>query len=255
MESTKGTYAMDWSKWEKQLRETLLYNADYLGSIQVPFESAVSSVVEQLKAISRGDYVPPSTEKRRLGAIVYAAVSLPVTEILHLLKEIGTIHPEIEAYFRDKNLADTVTKAHVTLAHKKSHGVITVANYSQFVDRDVDVKFTALLWSDTMAALEAQVGSVDGEKVNSKNDWPHVTLWTAPGVPAREANYLPLLVSEGKASRVELHLPTVVFGDDLSAHSSYESLAITLEETFDNRAEMSHSEEPVLMLKATRSSE
>ncbi|KAK9732611.1 hypothetical protein RND81_04G010000 [Saponaria officinalis] len=212
MESTKGTYAMDWSKWEKQLRETLLYNADYLGSIQVPFESAVTSVVEQLKAISKGDYVPPSTEKRRLGAIVYAAVSLPVTEILHLLKEIGTIHPEIEAYFRDKNLADTVTKAHVTLAHKKSHGVITVANYSQFVDRDVDVKFTALLWSDTMAALEAQVGSVDGEKVNSKNDWPHVTLWTAPGVPAREANYLPLLVSEGKASRVELHPPTVVIG-------------------------------------------
>ncbi|KAL9235068.1 hypothetical protein vseg_009864 [Gypsophila vaccaria] len=212
MESTKGTYAMDWSKWEKQLRQTLLYNAEYLSSIQVPFESAVSSVVEQLKAISRGDYVPPSTEKKRLGAIVYAAVSLPVSEIFHLLKEIGSTYPEIEAFFRDKNLTDTVTKAHVTLAHKRSHGVITVANYSQFLDRDVDMKLTAFLWSDSMAALEAQVGSVDGEKVNSKNEWPHVTLWTAPGVAAREANFLPQLVSEGKASRIELDPPTIIIG-------------------------------------------
>ncbi|KAK9726441.1 hypothetical protein RND81_05G215500 [Saponaria officinalis] len=41
---------------------------------------------------------------------------------------------------------------------------------------------------------------------------------------------------------------------DLSAHSSYESLALTLEEMFDNRAEKSNSEELVLMPKVTRPS-
>lgn len=35
LESTKGTYAKEWAKWEKQLREVLLANAEYLNSVQV----------------------------------------------------------------------------------------------------------------------------------------------------------------------------------------------------------------------------
>jgi hypothetical protein len=37
IESTKGSYAKEWSKWEKQLREVLINNAEYLNSIQVKF--------------------------------------------------------------------------------------------------------------------------------------------------------------------------------------------------------------------------
>ena len=37
LESTKGSYAKAWEKWEKQMRETLLSNAEYLNSIQVTF--------------------------------------------------------------------------------------------------------------------------------------------------------------------------------------------------------------------------
>lgn len=35
LESTKGSYAKEWSKWEKKLREVLIGNAEYLNSIQV----------------------------------------------------------------------------------------------------------------------------------------------------------------------------------------------------------------------------
>lgn len=35
LDSTKGTYAKEWVKWEKQLREILSGNAEYLNSIQV----------------------------------------------------------------------------------------------------------------------------------------------------------------------------------------------------------------------------
>jgi len=35
LESTKGTYAAEWTKWEKQLRDTLVANSEYLSSIQV----------------------------------------------------------------------------------------------------------------------------------------------------------------------------------------------------------------------------
>ena len=35
LDSTKGTYAKEWTKWEKQLRATLSRNAEYLISNQV----------------------------------------------------------------------------------------------------------------------------------------------------------------------------------------------------------------------------
>lgn len=56
---------------------------------QVPFESAAKQVLEQLKLIAKGEYKAPSTEKRNFGTIVFAAVSLPVTEIQSLLVEVS----------------------------------------------------------------------------------------------------------------------------------------------------------------------
>ena len=58
-------------------------------SFQVPFEFAVKQVLEQLKAVAKGEYSAPVTEKRRLGAIVYAAVSLPVAEIHQFLQRVS----------------------------------------------------------------------------------------------------------------------------------------------------------------------
>lgn len=109
-------------------------------------------------------------------------------------------------------MKNILTKAHMTLAHKRSHGVTALANYGPFVHQKVPVDITALLFSDKMAALEAHPGSVGGEKVNSKNEWPHVTLWTAEGVPAKEANTLPQLLLEGKATRIEINPPESITG-------------------------------------------
>lgn len=35
VDSTKGSYAKEWAKWEKKLRETLFGNTEYLNAIQV----------------------------------------------------------------------------------------------------------------------------------------------------------------------------------------------------------------------------
>ncbi|KAK4440773.1 tRNA ligase 1 [Sesamum alatum] len=212
MESTKGTYAQEWTKWEQQLRDTLFGNSEYLNSIQVPFEVAVEKVLEQLRAIAKGEYTAPSTEKRRFGAIVFAAVSLPVSDILSLLEDLGQKDPRVEGFLKDKNLNNSLTKAHVTLAHKRSHGVAAVASYGPHLHRNVPIHMCALLFSDKLAALEASPGEVDGEKINSKNEWPHVTLWTAEGIPAKEANTLPHLLAEGKATRVEINPPIEITG-------------------------------------------
>ncbi|KAG7533211.1 hypothetical protein ISN45_Aa08g008490 [Arabidopsis thaliana x Arabidopsis arenosa] len=89
LESTKGTYAAEWTKWEKQLRDTLVANSEYLNSIQVPFESVVHLVREELKKIAKGEYKPPSSEKTKNGSIIFAAINLPATQVHSLLEKSG----------------------------------------------------------------------------------------------------------------------------------------------------------------------
>ncbi|WCJ41062.1 tRNA ligase 1 [Euphorbia peplus] len=212
LESTKGSYAKEWSNWEKRLREVLLGNAQYLNSIQVPFESAVEQVLEQLKTIAKGEYTTPLTHKRKLGTIVFAAVNLPVPDISQLLNNMAQTNPKVEAFLKDKDIEHSLKRAHVTLAHKRSHGVAAVANFGIYLHQMVPVEFTALLFTDKMAALETLLGSVDDEKIVSKNTWPHVTIWTGEGVAAKDANLLPQLFAEGKASRVEISPPVTISG-------------------------------------------
>ncbi|KAI4383820.1 hypothetical protein MLD38_009617 [Melastoma candidum] len=212
LESTKGTYAKEWTKWEKQLRETLFSNSEFLNSIQVPFDFAVKQVSEQLNNIVSGEYIAPTPEKRKLGSIVFAAVSLPVSQIQDVLRNMAEKSPEVEAFLGQNNVVNNLEKAHVTLAHKRSHGVTAVASYGVFLNREVPIELTSLLYNQKMAAFEARLGSVDGETVTSKNEWPHVTLWTAQGVPPKEANTLPALLADGKAYRVEIDPPATVSG-------------------------------------------
>ncbi|KFK34150.1 hypothetical protein AALP_AA5G107100 [Arabis alpina] len=69
LESTKGAYAAEWTKWEKQLRDTLVANFEHLNSVQVLFESAVQQVREELKKIAKGEYKPPSSEETNMGLL------------------------------------------------------------------------------------------------------------------------------------------------------------------------------------------
>ncbi|XP_024970933.1 tRNA ligase 1 isoform X2 [Cynara cardunculus var. scolymus] len=212
LDSTKGTYVREWVTWEKQLRETLFGNAEYLTSIQVPFEFAVNQVLEQLKRITKGEYTTPTSEKRKFGTIVFAAIDVPVADILNLLSNISKNEPKVKAFLEDTNMANNLKTAHITLAHKRSHGVTAVANYGPFVNQTVPVDVAALFLSDKLAALETHPGSVDGQKISSKNQWPHLTLWTAEGIPPKEANTLPDLLLQGKANRIEIKPPFRISG-------------------------------------------
>ncbi|XP_058108082.1 tRNA ligase 1 isoform X2 [Magnolia sinica] len=209
LDSTKGSYAREWAQWEKRLREILFGNAEYLNSIQVPFDVAVKQVLEQLRAVAKGDFATPSdTEKRKFGNIVFAAVTLPVMEIRSFLEKLAEANLKACEFLKERDIPNSLRQCHITLAHKRSHGVTAVASYGVFLNQKVPVTLTALLFSDKLAALEACLGSIDDEKISSKNQWPHVTIWTGEGATAKEANMLPLLVQEGKATRIEID-PTV----------------------------------------------
>ncbi|KAJ4866805.1 RNAligase [Raphanus sativus] len=214
LESAKGTYAAEWSKWEKQLRDTLAANSEYFNSVQVPFESAVQQVREELKRIAKGEYKPPSSVKTQHGSITFAAVNLHVTQVQSLLEKLAASNPTMRSFLegKKKSIEEKLERAHVTLAHKRSHGVAAVARYGQHLNREVPVELTEFIFNDKMAAFTAHIGSVDGETVVCKNEWPHVTLWTAEGVTAREANALPQLYADGKASRMVIDPPASVSG-------------------------------------------
>ncbi|ESQ50769.1 hypothetical protein EUTSA_v10023078mg [Eutrema salsugineum] len=144
------TYAAERTKWEKQLRSTLVANSEHLSSVQVPFEFAVQQLVAE--------------------------------------------NPRVRSFLQEKkSIEEKLERAHVTLAHKC---------YGQHLNREVLVELTELIFNDKMAALTAHVGSVDGETIVAKNEWPHIALWTAEGVTAKEANTLPQLYADGKASHM-----------------------------------------------------
>uniref|UniRef100_A0A0A9CLG2 RNL n=1 Tax=Arundo donax TaxID=35708 RepID=A0A0A9CLG2_ARUDO len=211
-EPSKGSYAKEWAQWEQRLRAILFGNANYLNSIQVPFDSAVKEVLEQLKAVAKGDIKTPDTVKRKFGNIIFAAVRLTPADILGLLRKVAEKNADVNTFLNGIKLEDSLNKAHVTLAHKRGHGVAAVASYGIYQNQEVPVSFSALFYTDKLVALEAQLGTVNGEQVKSRNKWPHTTLWTAPGVAAKEANVLPQLASEGKAKRVPIDPPITISG-------------------------------------------
>lgn len=128
------------------------------------------------------------------------------------MEQLSGMNSKAEAFLEDKPVDNFLRKAHVTLAHKKSHGVSAVASYGLYLHRQVPVELNALLFTDKMAAFQAQLGSIDDEKIVSKNEWPHVTIWTGEGVPPKEANTLPQFLSEGKATVVEINPPLTISG-------------------------------------------
>jgi hypothetical protein len=51
----------------------------------------VKEVLEQLKAVAKGDIKTPDTSRRRFGNIVFAAVTVPWADVLGLLRKVRSV--------------------------------------------------------------------------------------------------------------------------------------------------------------------
>ncbi|CAM0877320.1 unnamed protein product [Alopecurus aequalis] len=164
-----------------------------------------------VKGCGKGDIKTPDTAERRVSNIIFAAVTLSKADILVLVRKIAE-DTDVNNFLNGIKLEDNLNEVHVTLAHKRSHGADAVSSYGVYQNQEVPVSFNALVYTDNMAALEAQLGMVNGETVVSRNAWPHCTLWTATSVAAMKANTLRQLVSEKKAKRVPIDPPITISG-------------------------------------------
>ncbi|MCO5584757.1 hypothetical protein L7F22_038689 [Adiantum nelumboides] len=214
LESTKGVFREDWTRWERRLREILNGNSDHLDSIQVPFQDVVKCVQEQLQAIAQGSTTMHEAAvigEQTFHNVTYAAISLPPKGIIDVLHKASLLRKDMQAYLSIRGIDKSLQACHVTLAHKVSHGVPAVAAFGGLQGTTVPVHFTAFLFSEKMCALEAVIQRNENQ-VTCQNEWPHVTIWTAPGTRPKEANFLPKLVSQGQASRVEFSAPFFLNG-------------------------------------------
>ncbi|KAL0920411.1 hypothetical protein M5K25_009547 [Dendrobium thyrsiflorum] len=110
--------------------------------------------------------IPPCTDSCTTISL-YVVVKVMLTH--NNYSQLADKESEVRAFLKDKELENNLTKAHVTLAHKRSHGVTAVATYGVYQQQKVPVEFVALLFSDNLAALEARIGSINGKKISSKN--------------------------------------------------------------------------------------
>lgn len=98
-----------------------------------------------------------------------------------------------------------IPNTHVTLAHCKSvpqH--VLQETYGPWQGRKVQVQPIALLWSDSVAAIEVTLSSSDGNVPETMNEFVHVTVWCQDGSLAVEANELPGQIEQGSAQRFDL---------------------------------------------------
>nr|GEU51508.1 ARID DNA-binding domain-containing protein [Tanacetum cinerariifolium] len=70
---------------EKQLIEVLFRVAEYLTSIQVPFELAADKVLEQLTRIMKADNVKPTSDKMKFATADFTAIDVHIADIHSLL--------------------------------------------------------------------------------------------------------------------------------------------------------------------------
>uniref|UniRef100_A0A7I4CXU8 tRNA ligase phosphodiesterase domain-containing protein n=1 Tax=Physcomitrium patens TaxID=3218 RepID=A0A7I4CXU8_PHYPA len=207
LESLNGSFKDEWVQWEKRLNEILFAHKEHLLEIQVPFQEVVENVQKQLTAITSGDFimhVPVDKEEdRSFRTLRFVAVTLNTDEVLEVLLQASVENPEVKALLSTKNLKESLGKAHVTLAHKASHGGAALASLAPLRGSETQVQLVALLYSNELVALEVSLTTEKNTSL-SMNEWPHLTVWTAPGIKAKEANNLPQMVKTGKASRLDL---------------------------------------------------
>lgn len=212
LESLYGSLKDEWMTWEKNLKETLSAHREYLLEVQVPFQTVVEVVQQQITDIATGDFtmhVPTIKEERSFKTFRFVAVALNGDQVLDVLQEVRVQNPQVEAVLSMKHLKESLRTSHITLAHKNSHGAAALAAYAPLRGTETQLQLTALLFSEKLAALEVHLtpGSV-----SSKNEWPHLTVWTGPGMQAKDANMLPQLVAAGEAKRVDLEEPVTLTG-------------------------------------------
>jgi hypothetical protein len=103
-------------------------------------------------------------------------IDLLLTKQFDIRSQVMEENPKAQIYLNNRKWKENVEKAHVTLAHKRAHGVAAVAAYGWLRASSAPVLVTALLFTDKLCALEIELNAGEGQTIKSHNSWPHITV-------------------------------------------------------------------------------
>ena len=108
--------------------------------------------------------------------IVFVAISLVPDETKSLFDAVLGLDSHAKMFLEETNVKRTLNSSHETRAHKRSHGVTTIASFGVFCGQQVPVEFTAILFLDRLVVLETHLGLIGNGKISLKNLWPHFMI-------------------------------------------------------------------------------
>lgn len=91
------------------------------------------------------------------------------------LLQVTSKYSQLATVLTKKKLKE-LSATHITLAHKLSHGVPALAAYAPLRGTETQVQLTAVLYSERLIALEVHLIQNGERPVESKNEWPHITV-------------------------------------------------------------------------------
>jgi hypothetical protein len=120
----------------------------------------------------------------------------------------------------NKSLSRFITSTHCTFAHCCNLAQTEMyKRFSHLIGVPLKIHATAILFSDSVAALEVSIPSETASSCDPIqpipkpiNTFHHITIWCAKGVAPFESNQLPKMVESGEATKVVFESPKDVEG-------------------------------------------
>ncbi len=205
-----------WASTDERLRISIRENQSYIDRITVTVDESRSIFMTELSKViaTLPDEIGPRMVPNHAGSIQIASLDFDFGVVHAEIKKLGQSFPDIDKYFarreaRNNNDQDDESKdrliksVHCTFAHASQVSQNSMlASFQHLVGSTAEMKATALLFNEKIAALELEAPS-DDSIPRPNNSFPHITIWCSAHSKAHESNDLPEMVKCDKATRVD----------------------------------------------------
>ena len=210
---------------ENKLRVSIANNRQYIDSLTVSVEESrsvfIAELTKMISSLPNKLITGPELKQEEAGSIKIASLDFDISVVQTILDNLRASIPEIDQYFfqrgahktndeDDESICRFITSVHCTYAHcSEVSQEAMLATFKPLIGTTAEMKVTALLYSEKIAALELEVPNFDPKPTNI---FPHITIWCFEGTGAHESNNLPDMVKMNMATRVELTEPVILKG-------------------------------------------
>ncbi|KAL3827649.1 hypothetical protein ACHAXA_000522 [Cyclostephanos tholiformis] len=208
---------------DERLRSSIKGNQHYIDSLTVPIEESRSIFVTEVSnaIASLPDKVGMELKQARTIQIVSldfesGAVNAKIEKLRQRFTNVDEYFAQREAHKNsdqdDESKDRFITSLHCTFAHASGVSQTTMlASFQHLIGSTAEMKATALLFNEKIAAIELEVPNCDSIP-RPENAFPHITIWCSANSKAYESNELPGMLKCNKATRVAFEEDVVLRG-------------------------------------------